>query len=544
MASAEKAEAMRAFAARETDVLVSTTVIEVGIDVANATVMVIEGAERFGVSQLHQLRGRVGRGEHPSQCLLFAEEAGELARKRLAAVAGEGDGFKLAEVDLELRGEGEILGTRQSGLPRFAVAKLPEDGPLLIEARRRGAGAAPAPRLARRSRPRPAARRRPSPLRRRRGRPDPALIGVRPLLGICPTKDERRLVFSAMRVIAGELKGQRLVAPRGWKVRPTSDRVREAIFSALGDRVEGARVLDLYCGTGALAIEALSRGAAGAVLVDRDTRPALGNVERLGLEERAELVRADAGRWLEGVSTASATGKFDLVFVDAPYRLADRVAQDLNTHLPHLLAEGGRAVVESGARRPLTIDSLEPLRQRRYGAADVSIYGAAVVSERNGTVVCPGSYDPVTNGHVDIITRTSHVFDRVVVGVVNNPVRKAKTLFTAEERKAFIEEATADLPNVEVQIFANLLVEFARDNDAKAIVKGLRAISDFEYEFEMAQLNRKLDPGIESIYVIASPHYSFLSSTGVKEMATFGGNVSDLVPDGVAAALGDRLGDR
>jgi pantetheine-phosphate adenylyltransferase len=167
------------------------------------------------------------------------------------------------------------------------------------------------------------------------------------------------------------------------------------------------------------------------------------------------------------------------------------------------------------------------------------------VSERkNGTVVCPGSYDPVTNGHIDIITRTSNVFDRVVVGVVNNPVRKQKTLFSAEERLAFISEATADLPNVEVQIFATLLVEFARDNGAKAIVKGLRAISDFEYEFEMAQLNRKLDPGIESMYVIASPHYSFLSSTGVKEMATFGGDVSDLVPGPVAAALSDRLDDR
>jgi ATP-dependent DNA helicase RecG len=131
----EKGEAMRAFAAHETDVLVSTTVIEVGIDVANATVMIIEGAERFGVSQLHQLRGRVGRGAHPSQCLLFAEEGGEAAQKRLRAVVEEGDGFRLAEVDLELRGEGEILGTRQSGLPRFAVAKLPEDGPLLLEAR-------------------------------------------------------------------------------------------------------------------------------------------------------------------------------------------------------------------------------------------------------------------------------------------------------------------------------------------------------------------------------------------------------------------------
>jgi pantetheine-phosphate adenylyltransferase len=166
------------------------------------------------------------------------------------------------------------------------------------------------------------------------------------------------------------------------------------------------------------------------------------------------------------------------------------------------------------------------------------------VSERNGTVVCPGSYDPVTNGHIDIITRTSRVFDRVVVGVVNNPIRKQKTLFTAEERRGFIEEATADLANVEVQIFANLLVEFARENGAKAIVKGMRAISDFEYEFEMAQLNRKLDPGIESIYVIAQAQYSFLSSTGVKEMATFGGDVSDLVPAPVATALADRLGDR
>jgi pantetheine-phosphate adenylyltransferase len=166
------------------------------------------------------------------------------------------------------------------------------------------------------------------------------------------------------------------------------------------------------------------------------------------------------------------------------------------------------------------------------------------VSERNGTVVCPGTYDPVTNGHIDIITRTSNVFDKVVVGVVNNPLRKNKTLFTAEERKAFIEEATAGLGNVEVQIFSTLLVEFARENGAHAIVKGMRAISDFEYEFEMAQLNRKLDPGIESIYVIASPHYSFLSSTGVKEMATFGGNVGDLVPAAVAAALAERLGDR
>ena len=162
MRSEEKAAAMAAFAAGETDVLVATTVIEVGIDVANATVMIIEGAERFGVSQLHQLRGRVGRGEHASLCLLFAEEAGELARRRLRrGRVRRGDGFQLAEVDLALRGEGEILGTRQSGVPRFRVAELPEQADLLLEAESRGAGAARAPRLARRPRPRPAARRRP-----------------------------------------------------------------------------------------------------------------------------------------------------------------------------------------------------------------------------------------------------------------------------------------------------------------------------------------------------------------------------------------------
>jgi ATP-dependent DNA helicase RecG len=135
MHSSEKNEVMRAFAAGDTDVLVATTVIEVGIDVPNATVMLIEGAERFGVSQLHQLRGRVGRGEHPSQCLLFAAEAGEMAKRRLAAVEETSDGFRLAEVDLLLRGEGEILGTRQSGAARFTVAQLPEDEQTLVAAK-------------------------------------------------------------------------------------------------------------------------------------------------------------------------------------------------------------------------------------------------------------------------------------------------------------------------------------------------------------------------------------------------------------------------
>src|SRR5919106_1034800 len=131
-AASEEAERLASGAA---DVLVATSVIEVGIDVPNATVMVVEGAERYGLSQLHQLRGRVGRGEHESYCILFGDPGSDAARRRLEAIATERDGFKLAEVDLALRGEGEILGTRQSGLPRFRVAELPDDAPLLVEAR-------------------------------------------------------------------------------------------------------------------------------------------------------------------------------------------------------------------------------------------------------------------------------------------------------------------------------------------------------------------------------------------------------------------------
>jgi pantetheine-phosphate adenylyltransferase len=157
--------------------------------------------------------------------------------------------------------------------------------------------------------------------------------------------------------------------------------------------------------------------------------------------------------------------------------------------------------------------------------------------------VCPGSYDPVTNGHLDIINRAARVFDKVIVGVVDVQVRKQRPLFEASERKGFIEQAVAanGVDNVEVKVFSNLLVEFARENGATAIVKGLRAISDFEYEFEMNQLNRNLAPEIESVYILASPDYSFIRSTGVKEMATFGGDVTGLVPPHVAEALRERL---
>jgi pantetheine-phosphate adenylyltransferase len=159
------------------------------------------------------------------------------------------------------------------------------------------------------------------------------------------------------------------------------------------------------------------------------------------------------------------------------------------------------------------------------------------VAPERGTAICPGSYDPVTLGHIDIIERAAVVFDTVIVGVVNQPVRKQQTLFDAEERCSFLADAVEKLGNVQVKAFDTLLVDFARQHSASAIVKGLRAISDFEYEFEMNQLNRKMAPEIESIYMMASPQFSFLSSSGVKEIAMFGGDLTELVPPAVA----DRL---
>jgi 16S rRNA (guanine(966)-N(2))-methyltransferase RsmD len=172
-----------------------------------------------------------------------------------------------------------------------------------------------------------------------------------------------------VRIVAGELKGRRLASPprRTAAVRPTADRVREALFSMLGD-VEEARVLDLYCGTGALGLEALSRGAARATFVDTHTALVRRNVAELGLGGRCEVIRSDARAYLR-----RARARFDLVFCDPPYRLADRLEGELDTLMPDRLAPGGRLIVEGSVRRPLRL-SLPLLVERRYGDSLVRIH--------------------------------------------------------------------------------------------------------------------------------------------------------------------------
>ncbi len=151
------------------------------------------------------------------------------------------------------------------------------------------------------------------------------------------------------------------------------------------------------------------------------------------------------------------------------------------------------------------------------------------------TALCPGSFDPVTNGHLDIIERTARHFDDVIVAVIRNP-QKSASLFTLEERQEMLHEVTAHLDNVKIEFFKGLLVDFARQHGAAAIVKGLRAVSDFDYELQMAQMNQRLS-GVDTLFMSTNPEFSFLSSSLVKEVARFGGDVSSMVPPGVMQRL-------
>ena len=150
--------------------------------------------------------------------------------------------------------------------------------------------------------------------------------------------------------------------------------------------------------------------------------------------------------------------------------------------------------------------------------------------------ICPGSFDPVTNGHLDIFERASQMFDEIIISVFHNP-GKDKAMFTMEERVEMLRDATKHIPNARVTCFSGLLNEFCRQEKAPFIVRGLRAFSDFEYEFQRALLMKRIDPDIETVFMMTSAEYSFLSSSGVRELAAFGGNFETLVPAGVAQRL-------
>lgn len=359
-----------------------------------------------------------------------------------------------------------------------------------------------------------------------------------------------------MRVIAGAWGGRRLLGPpRGAEARPTTDRVREALFSLLGASVQGARALDLFAGTGALGIEALSRGAARVTFVEADRglcETIQANLEALECDpDRYEVVHRDARRALRSLE-----GPFDLALLDPPYRLGlDREALVALVDRG-LLAPGARVVVEHATKEPPALPdavtaALGEPDTRRYGDSSVAVYSlpapapvpdpAPSPAPRVGrTAVYAGSFDPPTNGHFDIIRRAAGLFDALVVAVASNP--RKKTLFTVEERVAMLNEELSASPSVRVDRVEGLLVDYARAQGATAVIRGLRAVADFEYEFQMACMNHHLAPGVETVFLMTAQEFFYVSSSLVKEVASFGGDVTPFLSPRVRARLIERLG--
>ena len=352
-----------------------------------------------------------------------------------------------------------------------------------------------------------------------------------------------------MRVVSGELGGRKLVTPDGDEDASDVERVREAIFNSLFslDAIDGARVLDAFAGSGALGIEALSRGADHATFVEtgRNALAALrDNLETLRLGAAARVVPGDALAHLE--RTAAEGGAYDLVLLDPPYGFDDWAV------MLAAVPEDAMVVIESDREIELP-DSWEVQRVKRYGSTVVTIASSTTAMRNQKTsrqqgsrremttrVLYPGSFDPVHNGHIEIISTASELFDEVVVAAMRNP-QKGGGSFSLDEREEMVSEATAHLPNVTITMFSSLVVDLAREIDADFIIKGLRAVSDFENELQMAQMNNAVS-GVQTLFIPSASKSSFLASKFIREIAKFGGDVSSMVPEGVNRRIMERFG--
>ena len=490
---------MAGFKARELDVLVATTVIEVGVDVPNATIMIVQEADRFGLAQLHQLRGRVGRGAEQSYCLLVSrakEELSETAAERLEAMVATTDGFELAERDLEIRGEGQLLGARQSGYSDLRFVRLRARSGRCSSERATLAALAPGTRAS---------------------SPTPSTVSRR---GRAP----RRLV----RIVAGSRKGHRIAAPKGAVTRPTGDRVREAMFSLIGPVEERA------CSTSSRArarwasrrCRAAPRAASSSSAIATPRASIQANLEKLRLTGAVIVAAMSPPRSARSVTRGR---RYDLVLADPPYEEWQRHAPALAELLPLVLADDGLVVVETSER----VEPAASARPRHDAGATVPRGSRC---SHVITAICPGCTTPsrtATSTSSGVRPRSS-----TASSSASCATHHKQTLFTVEERVAFLEDALASTRQRRRRRLLRARRRVRTQARGTTMVKGLRVISDFEWEFQMNHLNRQLAPDIETLYVMANPLYSFVSSSGVKEIASFGGRVDELVPAAVAAVSG------
>jgi pantetheine-phosphate adenylyltransferase len=369
-----------------------------------------------------------------------------------------------------------------------------------------------------------------------------------------------------MRIIAGHLGGRRLVGKIADGTRPTSDRVREAIGSVLSARgaFEGASVLDLFAGSGALGLEALSRGARHVLAIDSapkalrclETNLRALNVAQTELAHRQLDLFQRPERVLAALQ-AQAGVPFSLVFADPPYRDSARLGALLEALAASALctadvlfvvehARGsvpefaGLASVGSYLYGDTAVTLLARPLQMGEGVEQIMASQSAGPEPRVSAAVYAGSFDPITNGHVAVIRSGLVAFDRIIVAVLTNTAKKP--LFTVDERMELIRDAVAGDARVEVDRFDHgLLVNYARDKGVRVILRGLRAVGDFEHELQMANMNRHLAEGIETVFIMANDYF-YVSSTLIKEAAALGGDLHGIVPELVEKQLRAKFG--
>lgn len=335
-----------------------------------------------------------------------------------------------------------------------------------------------------------------------------------------------------MRIIAGTARSLPLKTIEGLETRPTTDKIKETLFNMLQNDVPGCYFLDLFAGSGQIGLEAISRGALYAVFIENNRKAAKcieDNIAFTKFTKESRLLTTDV---ISGISSLEGKYTFDIIFMDPPYRqgLEEDVLRFLSKS--SVLKPDTMIIVEASLDTDFSyLDELgfSVIKFKKY-KTNMHVF----IQQKRGITnmkkaIYPGSFDPLTFGHMDIINRASRIVDELVVGVLNNSAKNS--LFSLEERVSMIEEMTKDIPNVTVASFDGLLVEFMNKIDATIIVRGLRAVTDFEYELQIAQANHVQDSNIETIFLTSDLSYSYLSSTIVKEFASYGGDISNFVPE-------------